>query len=224
MRSTSQERASHLARAIFCWLPPLRPAVMVSSDGAFTRRRRVWRSARSRSVARFTQPSVVREGRAAREVFSRLLRPSTRPWRFRSSGTRPRPAARAASREPRARAEPLTVTRPVAAGSRPKMASTTSLRPAPTMPAMPAISPARTDRSMPENLRGDERPSVRRRSSPSGLAIWLGVAISSSRPIIWVTTRCGVVSGMRSVATCLPSRRTVMLSQSANSSSMRCET
>ena len=188
MISTSQERASHLARAIFCWLPPLSPAVRASSEGVFTRSRSTNRRASVRSAARRTQPRRVSPGSAASTVFSRQLRPSTRPWRLRSSGTRPRPAASAAAIEPHGSSLPPTVTRPVAAGSRPKIACATSLRPAPTMPATPTISPARTSRLMSWKSRPEDSPCTRSRQGPGSCCRWAGVRSSSSRPIICVTT------------------------------------
>ena len=174
---------------------------MVSREGALTRSRLVYRSARVCSAARRTQPKVVRAGRAARQVFSRQFSPRTSPWRLRSSGTRPTPAASAVASEPSGSDFPLTAKLPVAAGSSPKIASTTSLRPAPTMPAMPTISPARTERLMLENFWGELSVVTRRHSSPSGRVRWWGVAMSNSRPIICVTTRCGVVLAIDSVTT-----------------------
>ncbi len=143
---------------------------------------------------------------------------------MRSSGNSPTPAASAASMERAASGLPLIVTSPLACGSSPKIACKVSLRPAPTSPASPTISPARTASDMSRNLPGEFSPFTRRRSAPGSNDRWRGVAKRSSRPIICVTTRCGLVSAMRSVATCLPSRNTVMPSHSSKSSDMRCDT
>ena len=67
---------------------------------------------------------------------------------LRSSGTRPMPARIASIGERIATSRPSTRTRPRCNGSAPKMARASSVRPAPTRPARPTISPLRTSRSM----------------------------------------------------------------------------
>ena len=92
--------------------------------------------------------------------------PSTSPWRLRSSGTRPSPARIAARGDDRRTGLPPTSTRPDTWGSRPNSACATSERPAPTRPARPTTSPARTRARRRETCPGLDSFSTRSSSSP----------------------------------------------------------
>ena len=95
-------------------------------------------------------PSRDRALSSAIEMFWRTGSPVTRPCSLRSSGTRPMPALIA-----RLGVWPRGRTLAVDHGSRrcrcarsPKMARASSVRPAPTSPATPTISPRRTENEM----------------------------------------------------------------------------
>ena len=102
----------------------------------------------------------------------------------------------------------------------PKMARAISVRPEPTKPARPTISPRRSSNETP--------PKTPRRPSPSALtttspisACSFGNSCSSERPTIsWIISLCGSPAVAR-VATCWPSRRIVTVSEIAVTSSRR---
>ena len=106
----------------------------------------------------------------------------------------------------------------------PTIAWAISERPAPTRPAMPTISPARTVNEMSANApveveigrRGAAR--VRRRFRTALAKSW-----SRARPTINRTISSSVSSAAGRVATCAPSRRTVTSSAKPSSSSRRWE-
>ena len=80
-------------------------------------------------------------GRVTLEVMGKS---STRPCWWRSSGTYAMPAVMAAEGLSKVTAWPARMTSPESRLSMPKSTRATSLRPAPTSPAMPTISPPRT--------------------------------------------------------------------------------
>src|SRR5690606_23197434 len=144
--STFGPVASHLASTTFCWLPP---------DSVFTvsaiRAYLTWsRTAQSRERLRSAPRSI----RPPRTVLPRPVRPMLRsmdmfitsPWARRSSGTSARPAAIAVEGAPLVRGRPSTSTSPASQRSTPNTARATSVRPAPTSPARPTISPRRTSK------------------------------------------------------------------------------
>ena len=71
---------------------------------------------------------------------------SASPSTLRSSVMKPRPALIAWRGWRKVRAVPSISTVPLVIGSAPKIARATSVRPEPTSPARPTISPARTSR------------------------------------------------------------------------------
>ena len=134
--------SSHLARTTFCWLPPLRnctscagEAITIESD---------WRAASITwsSWRRWMMPLRVSRAKTGRVRLLRIDWSIKSPCRLRSSGARARPAAIAWRGSWPRRGTPLIVTRPRCKGSAPKSARATSLRPEPTMPASPTISPS----------------------------------------------------------------------------------
>ena len=72
-------------------------------------------------------------------------------WCLRSSGTRPMPSAMASAGDAGAIGLPSSVMVPAAMRSAPKMARASSVRPEPTRPATPRISPALRSRSTPSS-------------------------------------------------------------------------
>lgn len=91
----------------------------------------------------------------------------TNPCLFRSSGKNPTPASKASVGLPARILLPHTLTSPLASASKPKIARATSLRPAPTNPAIPTTSPALTSNPTPRNLPGDVNPSTSKTTSPN---------------------------------------------------------
>ena len=126
-----------------------------------------------------------------------------------------------------------------------------SERPAPTSPASPTTSPARTEKEMSRKRRGLASPSTRRSSAPGGTlastanapealrtalptAAWSAGApripgfiakySSSRRPIMSCTSAASSSSVAACEATTRPSRSTVTVSHSRKISGMRWET
>ena len=113
----------------------LQPRGPVARPGAFSAPRRISPSRRERAAD------------ASASTLRAIERSMTRPCWRRSSGTKPMPGAhRGARARRRAAGRPSTSTWPASARSMPKIARATSLRPAPTSPASPTISPARTSK------------------------------------------------------------------------------
>ena len=81
-----------------------------------------------------------------------------RPVRLRSSVSRAMPLAMASAGEPIFSSRPSRMIRPAVSVSTPKMARATSVRPAPTRPAMPTISPRRTSKLTSSMPASEDRP------------------------------------------------------------------
>ena len=192
MISTSTSAASHLPSTTFCWLPPLRAAHRLLEA------RRLDAQV-ARPSARPARPRVARVHHAeARQPAARwaargcacTVSPSTRPCALRSSGSRPMPRA-IASAGARERSvagpSPRPARRP--ARSAPTIARASSVRPAPSSPATPRISPRRsvklTSRSTPP--RGERprraaapRPAARAASGKCSLSSRSAISRTSS--------------------------------------------
>ena len=145
-----------------------------------------------------------------------------RPCLRRSSGMKPMPARMAARGLCAGSTRPPTVTVPASYRSIPKTARAISLRPAPTRPARPTISPARTVKEMSWKVPRDCSPLTSSTTSPISAGV-LGNRSPTSRPTIRSTIASTSVSAMASVEMYSPSRITVTVSQSANTSSKRWE-
>ena len=155
-----------------------------STDGVLTRNCSTYCFVRERSWRRLMNPPMLNRLSTASEVFSRQFIVSTSPRRLRSSGKNPIPARKAFVTDPLASSCPRRKILPVAAGSSPKSAWATSLRPAPTNPAKPRISPRRRAKLTPVNLPGEDRFSTRSNSSPGSRCKCCEVYCLSSRPTI----------------------------------------
>ena len=81
----------------------------------------------------------------------------------------------------------------------PNTARAISLRPAPTSPARPTISPARTWKLTSWNSPALERPATSRTTSPISASV-LGKRSATSRPTICDTICASVVSAVGTVA------------------------
>ncbi len=152
------------------------------------------------------------------------------PWRLRSSGTIAMPARIASSGERTLSGLPSSITVALLVpGYAPNTACMSSVRPAPTRPATPTISPRRTanDTSSTRFLRGlvtSKHVTLRASNTTSPTACSShGKSCVISRPtIIWMM-RSVVSVLMGAVPTCRPSRITVMVSHTASTSSSLCE-
>ncbi len=127
------------------------------------------------------------------------------------------------SRTERKRAgAPPTRTSPVM-GRRPTMPSKSSVRPAPTKPARPRISPRRTASDASLANPATDTPRASRTAGPPGMGLRSGNSRAISRP----TIRCAIptvsTSPARRRATTRPSRSTVMRSAISATSGRRCE-
>ncbi len=110
------------------------------------------------------------------------------------------PSARARAGEAIRTAWPPTRISPDCAGVMPKIVCANSLRPEPTSPARPTISPARTDRLMPRVAGRRTRSRTSSTGAPIGTSI-LGNSCSMRRPTIICTSSPASVSATRLVPT-----------------------
>ena len=149
---------------------------------------------------------------------------------LRSSGTRPMPARMASIGERIATSRPSTSTRPRCIGSAPKMARASSVRPAPTRPARPRISPLRTSRLTSWSMtacgsrasRPRETPSTASATAPAPEPSRCANRRSISRPTIRRMMPLDVeLARRRRSPTRAPSRSTVTRSQIRITSSSR---
>ena len=221
--------ASHLPSTTFCWLPP--------------RQRRDRRARRARTIA---QPSIgaahdraARAGRPADEAgASRAVEAIDRGSRGRSSRARARPLAVRGHEARARRGSPargaaerdrpaVDLDLPAGRVRAPKSASSSSLRPAPTRPARPTISPGarrRVDTSA--NAPRERRARGRAGTTLAGAraarpaADSLELAADHQRG----SASAGRVGDRRRRRRCAPSRSTVTRSASAKTSFSRCET
>ncbi len=175
------------------------------------------RSAAEYCALRSTSPARVADRRVTRPRFSATEASSTSPWPLRSSGTSPIPAAIAAFTSCRLSSAPETRTTPWSYGSAPNTARTTSVRPAPTSPAIPTTSPACTSKLTSWKTPARPSPSTDSSGAPfSGR--WRGYCCSMERPTISRTSSSsGVAAG--TCPTLRPSRMTVTRSPRAAISS-----
>ena len=105
------------------------------------------------------------------------------------------------------------------------MARAISVRPLPTRPASPTISPARTSKEMSWKAGGRLSPRTASTTGASaGGGTGVGKATSSERPSIAVTRLSEVSSAAGVVFTWRPSLSTVTVSHRASTSPRMCET
>ena len=132
---------SHFEMTTFCWLPPLRLLTRPSSVGVRICSRLTYSWTAFASSASRTKPKRVRLLRLGSVRLVRTAWLRIRPCAFRSSGTNPMPCRMASRGDCTSTAWPSISTSPASRASAPKIARTTSVRPAPTSPARPRISP-----------------------------------------------------------------------------------
>ena len=109
---------------------------------------------------------------------------------------------------------------PAVAGSIPKRASPTSVRPAPISPAKPSTSPRCTSKLTSWNAPSRASPRTEMIRSPCGSS-GRGIISPISRPTISAIAPCGVASARGLVEIRRPSRNTVTLSAISKTSSRR---
>ena len=146
------------------------------------------------------------------------------PASFRDSGmsASPVPRLRRGLRPKRSPVDSSTL--PDSSLLAPKSASASSVRPAPTRPAMPRISPARRSNDTPLTPGADtSRTDMRTGASASSRTCFSGNVAVSERPSIASTSEDSVSSAVEEVRTSRPSRRTVTESASSSTSRRKCE-
>ena len=138
------------------------------------------------------------------------------PRRSRSSGMWPRPDSSRSRALPFVISLSASLTRPSVARLSPVRASTSSVCPLPSTPAIPTISPARTLKLTPRTA-GRPRssstvsPSTSRSVSP-GLAGSLSTCRTTSRPTIKRARPCSVAPSRGTASTSFPRRSTLIRS------------
>ena len=133
------------------------------------------------------------------------------------------PEAMASSGERGRTSRPATRTDPASRAASPNSTRASSVRPAPTSPARPTISPRLTVRltSLTPASR-DDRPSTSSTGTPMATSRF-GKTEATSRPTISLISAAASTAAMAWVPTVRPSRSTVTRSASRGSSSRRCE-
>ena len=157
-------------------------------------------------------------------MFSRTAISSTSPCCLRSSGTSARPAEMASIGDRGVTGRPATATAPPTAGVIPNSVVNSSVRPAPTSPAMPTISPARTSNE--SGCFGWAGVRNSRAASTTSPGRWLGrrASRSMSRPtIIRIIRSCSIPARSAISPAFRPSRSTTTRSASSLTSPRRCE-
>ena len=214
--------ASQRASTTFCWLPPDRLPTSCSIDGVRMRSRSMYRRASARlGLAPDEDPARQPCQDGERDVVAhRALQDQGFGLAFLGGeadagrGSR-RPGLRKRSRRT------VHESVPAVTGRSPTMVFISSLRPAPTRPAMPTTSPARTVRSM-SVTSSLLTPSSSRRPRPGArVAVEeLGevAADHHADELAWSVSR-GQLGADKP-----PSRSTVIRSASWKISSIRCET
>lgn len=159
----------------------------------------------------------------ARVIFSITGISSTTPRPFLSSGTKPIPARMASAGLVMEAAYPSTTTSPATLGSTPNSASTNSVRPAPTNPAMPSISPAFRSKLISDFAPVHIKPRTDSTVSEFPLLPCSGKNLEISRPTISFTISSEQSRSLAISPTLQPSRSTMALSHISCTSPRRCE-
>ncbi len=170
-----------------------------------------------------TSPSREMACSVARVMLAAVVISRITPWRRRSSGTYAIPIFTACAGESIAARRPCSQISPPSAGVSPNNTRASSVRPAPTRPANPTISPARMLSPIScTPLFLQERPRTSSTTLP-GATGTLGNTADSSRPTIMRINSPRETSSIRRVPTKIPSRSAVTRSATSGSSSSRWE-
>ena len=174
-----------------------------------------------RSAPMRTAPLRRNLGRRGSVTFSRTFWVMTRPRARRSSGSITTPRRIAPCGRRRGRTTPSRSSSPDVIGSAPAIMRASSVRPLPTRPARPTISPARTRRSTSLGT----CPHSARASSTTGASAATGGAAgkltSSWRPSMPSTSESLVSAAAGAVRVMRPSRMIVTVSATASTSSRK---
>src|SRR5262245_12000670 len=220
----SQSRMSHFATTAFCWLPPERFCTGWLADGVRIRSRDTYSAAALPIKRSARNPSwFVNVGNDARATLSRTLRPSTSPYRLRSSERYPMPTLAASAGLEIATSRPRTWTVPPSFLSAPTSARATSVRPAPMRPANPRISPRCRSKLTSRTSALVRNPVTDRTGSPGSTVDTARCSPPMSRPTISEMICPTVLEAVSSVSMYRPSRRIVIRSLICDSSCIRCE-
>ena len=162
--STSAPAASHLPSTTFCWLPPLRATTRCRRPRrAGSAARSIQRSASERSAARSTSPAATE----LRQLRQRQVRRHTERRHEAHDACGPPARARCRRESPADGVRSVTAARrpgrgPTPAVSAPAITRASSVRPAPSKPATPRISPRRSVRLTSRSRDPRDTPSTRR--------------------------------------------------------------
>ena len=167
-------------------------------------------------------PRREKRGKLASPALSSTLRLSTSPSPLRSSVSIARPLRTASAGVAKRTSLPSSRTDPASAGRAPKIALATSVRPLPTRPNMPTISPARTAKLTSSKL--PRRPSRSTSSTTRpGSPPRSGKIADSGRPTMARMIRSWSSSATGAASTLAPSLSTTISSAISKISSSRCE-
>ncbi len=156
-------------------------------------------------------------------MFSIDERPKMRPSSFRDSGIIATPASRLRLGF-RASCSPVARTAsPFSDGAAPKIVRASSVRPAPTRPASPSISPARSSKLTPSTPGPYRSRTESATGASAGGGAFGGNVAVSGRPSIASISEASVSDAACAVFTSRPSRRTVTVSASWSTSLRKCE-
>lgn len=213
--------ASQRASSTFCWLPPDSSPIGCSASRALMPSRAMYVSASSRCRARPISRHQPRRACSARMMFSRIDSAATMPSFLRSSGQYAMPLRTASCGDAsRVRAPSISIA-PVSARSAANASCAVSVRPEPSSPASPTISPGRTSRSsgliIPRrptcciDRNGSASPAVRSTAAAPACS----VSDIRSRPVIFATSTSTGKSRARYSPSRSPLRITVIRSDTA---------
>ena len=221
--NTLIEPASSRASTARCTLPPERLAIGAFSPRVFTPYSVIHERARSRHAPKRSQPRLSGASSKSRSaMFCATDSSPTQALRKGSSGSARNCRMRFSERFA-AYGSPTTRTVPATRGRWPTSASTSSRWPLPETPAMPRISPLRTDRLSPCTASVPRSPIALSPSTCSAIGAAASVAVrgaalpsatmaealAAESPIIACASCSGVVLGTEAPCTRLPRRSTV---------------
>ena len=164
--NTSGLQHRNLAMTTFCWLPPDRLPTSCSTEGVLTFTSLENFLACSVSFFRFRKPILEMVSIAHMLMLYLMDSPSAQPSARRSSVSRPMPYFSASDGSLISTFCLLTYTSPVSRFSTPTSARMISLRPAPTRPTKPRISPRCSLKLMLRKCLLSAKFSTRSSSSP----------------------------------------------------------
>ena len=194
--------------AIFCWLPPDNSPTNWSAPDAFTSSLTSHSPEAAACVASLTKPKRDTEPNRVSVRLSARLRLSSKPSSLRFSLSNPMPLAKRLAGVEWVASREKTLTLPLTKRSSPNTARSVSVRPAPTRPNTPRISPERNVRFTHLGL---AKPATPLNSSTGSPAVRLvrGYISSIFRPTMSWIICSRLASTIAPLPTLCPSRSTV---------------